>query len=83
MTAIRYVGIDIHKKHFTVAAVDNQQQELLAPQRIAVQKFTAWANEHLKSTDQVAIEATINSWAVHDLLSPLVDHVAVANTNLP
>ena len=81
MTAPRYIGIDIHKKHFTVTAVDDQQRELLAPKKIAVQQFTAWAHEHLKSTDQVAIEATINSWAVHDQLCPLVDHVAVANTN--
>lgn len=80
MTAPRYVGIDIHKRHFTVAAVDDQQHELLAPQKVTMERFAEWSRKHLKPTDYVAMEATTNSWAVHDQLSPLVDQVVVANT---
>ena len=81
MTAPRYVGIDIHKRHVTVAAVSKQQHEWLAPQKISIQQFTDWAHKHLQASDHVAIEATTNSWAVHDQLVSIVDQVAVANTN--
>jgi transposase len=81
MTATRYVGIDIHKRHVTVAAVSKQQHELLAPQKLSIQRFNDWAHKHLKPTDHVAIEATTNSWAIHDQLTSIVHQVAVANTN--
>jgi transposase len=81
MTAPRYVGIDIHKRHVTVAAVSKQQHELLAPQKVSIQRFTDWAHQHLEPSDRVAIEATTNSWAIYDHLTSIVHHVAVANTN--
>ena len=81
MTAPRYVGIDIHKRHVTVAAVSKQQHELLAPQKISIQRFADWAHKHLQVSDHVAIEATTNSWAIHDQLISIVDQVSVANTN--
>ncbi len=80
MTAVRYVGLDIHKRHVTVAAVDEQQQVVLAPVKVAVERFGAWAAQHLQATDSVALEATTNSWEFHDELSPLVHQVAVANS---
>jgi hypothetical protein len=76
----RHVGIDIHKRHFTVAAVDEQQHELLSPQKVAVERFSAWAHKNLKPSDYVAIEATTNSWSGHDQLATLVNQVVVANT---
>ena len=81
MTAPRYVGIDIHKRHVTVAAVSKQQHELLAPQKVSIQRFADWAHQHLEPSDRVAIEATTNSWAIHDQLTSIVHQVAVANTN--
>lgn len=79
MTAERYVGLDVHKRQVTVAAVDSQQQVVLTPQKVAVDQFESWARQHLKVTDHVALEATTNSWEFYDQLKPLVAEVAVAN----
>lgn len=80
MTTERYIGLDVHKRQVTVAAVDRQQQVVLSPQKVPVDKFQMWAHQHLQSTDHVALEATTNSWEFHDQLQPLVAQVAVANT---
>ena len=81
MLHARYVGIDIHKRHVTIAATNARQEELLAPRKVYLTEFPAWIEKHLDATDQVAIEATTNSWAFYDLLSPYVAEVAVANSN--
>lgn len=79
MTTERHVGLDIHKRHVMIAAVDTQQQTVLAPQKVAIHHFRAWAKTHLQPTDHVALEATTNAWEIHDQLKPLVAAVQVAN----
>ena len=79
-TATRYVGLDIHKHHVMAAAVNDQQEVILAPHKVSIPHFTTWVQTHLQPTDHVALEATTNAWALHDLLCPLVDTVAVGNT---
>lgn len=80
MNASRYVGVDIHKRHVMVAAVNARQDLVLAPQKVSMHHFPAWAQSHLQASDHIALEATSNAWAIHDQLNPLVAHVAVANT---
>ena len=53
MTAERYVGIDIHKRHVMVAAVDTNQQMLLSPRKVSVEDFGDWAHRHLQPGDVV------------------------------
>ena len=36
MPTTRYVGLDIHKRQFTVAAVNAQQQVVLVPQKVLI-----------------------------------------------
>lgn len=79
-TSSRYVGLDIHKRHVMVAAVNAQQDLVLAPQKVSMHHFPSWAQRHLQASDQVALEATSNTWTLHDQLKPLVEDVAVANT---
>jgi transposase len=79
MITERSVGLDVHKHQVTVAAVDSQQQVVLSPQKVAVERFEAWAHQHLTATDHIALEATTNSWEFHDQLKPIVAEVAVAN----
>jgi len=38
-----------------------------------------WAQQHLLPTDLVAVEATTNTWALHDLLKPYVNSITVAH----
>ena len=51
MLADRYIGMDIHKKQVAIAAVDDQQRPLFAPEKVDVEKFEAWAINHLRSMD--------------------------------
>jgi len=37
MPGERFVGLDVHKRHVVVAAVNSQQQVILAPHKISVE----------------------------------------------
>lgn len=78
--SIRYVGLDVHKRHVMIAAVNEQQEILITPQKVAIQHFPIWSQVHMSPTDHVALEATSNVWEIHDQLQPFVGSVSVANT---
>jgi transposase len=80
MPGERFVGLDVHKRHVVAAAVDAHQKVVMKPHKVAVQQFPAWAQANLMATDQVALETTSNAWTFHDILTPQVGHVFVANT---
>jgi transposase len=75
----RFVGLDVHRKYATVAAVDSRQQVVLTARRIEFQDFDVWVGKHLRKTDVVTLEATLNAWHLYDMLVPLVASVTVAN----
>jgi transposase len=75
----RYVALDVHKYYVMVAAIDATQQVVLAPRRMSLERFAAWAPEQLRPTDQVVLEATANAWTLHDQLAPLVQEVKIAH----
>jgi transposase len=77
----RYVGLDVHKCQITVAAVNAEQEEVLRPQALPVERFFDWAESHLLPDDIVALEASTNAWDIHDRLLPLVSAVGVANSH--
>src|SRR5258708_37885393 len=79
MPAERYVGLDVHKRHVVVAAVDVQQNVVMCSQKIPVERFETWAQEPLCAADRVALETTANAWEFYDQLTPLVVEVFVAN----
>ena len=76
----RYIGLDVHKRQVVAAGVDQQQNELLKPVKIKIKNFPSWAQDNLNQTDSVALEATINSWKIHDDLHDIVAEVLVANS---
>ncbi len=78
--AKRYIGLDVHKRQVVAAGVDKQQNELLRPVKIKIKNFPTWAQDNLNATDSVALEATINSWKIHDDLQDIVAEVLVANS---
>ena len=80
MSPNRYVGLDIHKRQVTIAAVDDQQQVVLPPQKVLIQDFSTWIQKHLNPDDHLALEATTNAWEFHDQLCDHVAEVAVANS---
>jgi transposase len=75
----RFVGLDVHRRYATVAAVDSKQQVVLTARRIDFEDFDVWIRKHLRRTDVVTLEATSNAWHLYDKLVPLVASVIVAN----
>jgi transposase len=75
----RFVGLDVHRRYATVAAVDGKQQVVLTARRIEFEDFDVWIRKHLRRTDAVTLEATSNAWHLYDMLLPLVASVTVAN----
>jgi transposase len=75
----RYFGMDIHQRFVIVAAVDDDQEIILAPQRVEMAGFAQWVKTNLTEHDQVVIEVSSNAWFVYDLLCERTGHVVVAN----
>jgi len=75
----RFVGLDLHRHDVMVGAVNAHQDIVLTPERVTLRRFAQWAPRHLRPTDQVAIEATTNTWALYDLIIPHVAKVVVAH----
>lgn len=75
----RFVGLDLHRHDVMIGAVNAQQAVVLTPQRVALRQFAHWAPRHLHPTDQVALEATTNTWHCYDLIVPHVASVVVAH----
>jgi transposase len=78
MTA-RFFGMDIHKNYAMIAAVDEEQQVILKPTQVEMTDLTQWAERHLRSDDEVVLEAGVNAWHVVDLLAPYAGKIVVAN----
>jgi transposase len=76
----RFVGLDLHKRVLEVCIIDAAgvivQRERRSVERSAL---LAWAQCWLQPTDQVAVEATTNTWPVVELLQPYVAEVMVSN----
>jgi transposase len=79
-TIIRYVGLDVHKRVVEACLVD-AQGNVVHRERFALNRRTLelFASKVLKPSDQVALEATTNCWAVADVLRPHVARVVVSN----
>jgi transposase len=75
----RFVGLDLHRHDVMIAAVNHKQDIVLQPQRVKLLRLARWAQQHLLPTDLVAVEATTNTWALHDLLKPYVNSITVAH----
>jgi transposase len=75
---VRYIGMDVHREFAQLAVVED---DLVRDEgRIAVTPgaLREWAAE-LRVDDQVALEATGNSEATANLLTPIVGRVVVSN----
>jgi transposase len=77
---VRYVGLDVHKRVVEACIVD-QAGNVVHRERFALNRRTLelFATKILRPTDQVALEATTNCWAVADVLEPHVARVVVSN----
>lgn len=78
----RFVGLDIHRRELTVAAVNSHQEVVLPPRRLHIDEFGGWARKNLGPNDSVVLEATGNAWHLYDQLQPLVGAVTVVHPYL-
>jgi transposase len=74
------VGLDVHQRviECCILAADG---EILHRERLTLTRssLTSFAEQVLRPTDRVALEATTNTWAVVRVLAPHVAEVAVSN----
>jgi transposase len=79
-TTTRFVGLDVHKRQITACFVDAEGKKLTTRSFVLTRaKLTYFAEHVLRPTDQVALEATTNCWAVAGVLEPHVAQVVVSN----
>ena len=76
---VRYIGLDVHKHYITVGGMNVQQEIVLRPRDVEMERFKRWAQENLRQTDEVVLEATTNTWDVYDTIAVLVKRVVVAH----
>jgi transposase len=76
----RFIGCDLHKKQVTLCMLDAVGRVVgqfhIPCTREALVRF---GREQLRPDDQLALEATTHSWAVVELLEPLVGRIVVSN----
>ena len=75
----RYMALDIHREYLLVGAQDEEQDWVLTPRRVRIEKFPEWAKKNIRAGDIVVLETTTNVWATYDIVVPLASRVLVAN----
>src|SRR5687768_10594953 len=76
---VRYLGLDVHKHYVTVGGMNREQEIVLRPRNVEMERFKRWAKENLRKTDEVVLEASTNTWEVYDTIVPWVKRVVVAH----
>jgi len=71
--------LDVHKHYITVGGMNREQDVILRPRNVEMERFKRWAEENLRDTDEVVLEATTNTWDIYDTVAPLVQRVVVAH----
>ena len=75
----RYIGLDVHKHYVTVGGMNREQEVVLRPRNVDMDRFKHWAEENLQDTDEVVLEASTNTWDIYDAVVVLVKRVVVAH----
>jgi transposase len=77
---VRYIGMDVHREFAQLAVVEDGLLRDEGRIGVTPEALRRWAAT-LRGDDQVALEATGNSDAIANLLTPLVSRVVVSNPN--
>ena len=75
---VRYIGMDVHREFAQLAVLEDGLVRDDGKIGVTPEALRAWA-DGLRADDQVALEATGNSDAIANLLTPLVGRVVVSN----
>jgi len=75
---VRYIGMDVHREFAQLAVLEDGLIRDDGKIGVTPEALRRWAGD-LRADDQVALEATGNSDAIANLLTPLVGRVVVSN----
>lgn len=75
----RFFGLDLHKKYATICGISQQGEVVLKEDRLPLEQLPAWAADTLTSQDEVALEASTNTWWAYDCLAARAGRVVVVN----
>jgi hypothetical protein len=76
----RFVGLDVHKQFIEACILDAAGRVVWRGRTGCLRdELESFARARLKKTDQVALEATTNTWSVLAVLLPHVAAVVVGN----
>ena len=75
---VRYIGMDVHRKFAQLAVVEDGLVRDEGRIAVTPEALRRWAGD-LRLDDEVALEATGNSDAIANLLTPIVARVVVSN----
>jgi transposase len=75
----RYFALDIHREYILVGAQNEDQEWVVVPRRVGIEKFPEWAKLNFREGDIVVLETTTNVWETYDIVAPLASWVLVAN----
>jgi transposase len=78
MWVVRYIGMDVHREFAQLAVVEDGLVRNEGRIGVTPEALRSWAGD-LRPDDQVALEATGNSDAIANLLTPIVGRVVVSN----
>jgi transposase len=77
---VRTIGLDVHKHFAEVAVIADAERQVRRGQRVRATPTALRAfAETLDPEDQVVLEATMNTWAIADLLRAHAGRVVVSN----
>jgi transposase len=75
----RYFALDIHREYILVGAQNEDQEWMVTPRRVSIEKFPEWGKKNFREGDIVVLETTTNVWETYDIVAPLVSRTLVAN----
>lgn len=75
----RYFAIDTHREYHRVGGQKEDQEWVVNPRRVGIEKFSEWAQKNLRAGDIVVLETTTKVWETYEIVAPLVSRVWVAN----
>jgi len=76
----RYVGLDVHKDVVEYCILDATGKKIDGGRIVCEQSvLKRFAMKTLSSKDHVALEATMNTWSIVDILEPHVTKIVVGN----
>jgi transposase len=77
---MRYAGLDIHTRVVQAVVLDAAGQTLLSERfEMSRERLERFARHHLGADCELALEATVNSWAVAEVLEPHCARLVVSN----